>query len=177
MDEELEDFCICSLDIAEQVIQSVVNGFAGAYIDQQHDLIHQCHQVLEYAVLIEVFSTNFHDLVENLRLLIREMSSVVEESCARRSRGRPRIDIREEQLVYLVENRFRTKDLATIFDCSMRTVQRRMSEMGISLNSFTPIGDIHLDCLVQEIMSAYPHSGEVTVKFEILKFYSTQCCK
>ena len=87
---------------------------------------------------------------------------VVEESDALVSVGRPRIKI-GEQLQYLVETRFRIKDIATIFNCSIRTIERRTRELQISPTSYTIITDTEFDGLVNEITSVHPHCGEKSV--------------
>ena len=91
------------------------------------------------------------------------MSTFVEENIRVVSRGRPRIDINIEQLEYLVESGFRIKDIAAIFNCSTRTVERRMSEVHISPSSYTAITDNELDNMVYEITSAHPQCGEKSV--------------
>ena len=72
MEEQIEDYCTSSLDIIEQVIHSVVTEFSVAN-DRQQELIELCHQVLEYAVLLEVVFPPSRELVEHVRELIRQM--------------------------------------------------------------------------------------------------------
>ena len=69
------------------------------------------------------------------------MSSFIEENTTTVSRRPPRIDIRAEQVEYLVEN---GKDnIAAILDCSTRTVERSMREFQISPErNHTPMGII-----------------------------------
>ena len=78
-------------------------------------------------------------------------------------RGRPRIVVNEEQLQYLIECRFRVKDIAALLGCTTRTIQRRMSEFGLSSNAYTATTDTELDRLVCEVTSAYPQCGAITV--------------
>ena len=163
MEEQIEDYCTSSLDVIEQVIHSVVTEFSVATNDRQQELIELCHQVLEYAVLLEVVFPPSRELVEHLRELIRQMSTSVEQNVVVSSRGRPRIEIGQEQLEYLVESQFRIKDIASLFNCSTRTVERRMRELHISPTSYTAISDGELDGLVYAITSAYPLCGEVCV--------------
>ena len=160
--EELEEYCTASLDVIEQVIHSVMTEFVGVTTDRQQELIDLCYQVLEYAVLLEVVFPPCQELVEHLRTLTREMSSSVEQSLVVASRGRPRIKIGQEQLEYLVESQFRIKDIATLFNCSTRTV-KRMRELCISPTSYTAISDDELDNITCAITSAYPQCGEKLV--------------
>ena len=109
MEEQIEDYCTSSLDVIEQVIHSVVTEFSVATNDRQQELMELCHQVLEYAVLLEVVFPPSRELVEHLRELIRQMSTSVKQNVVL-SRGRPRIEIGQEQLEYLVESQFRIED-------------------------------------------------------------------
>lgn len=74
--------------------------------------------------------------------------------------GRP---IAKEQLVYLTEQGFRTEDIANIFGCSRRTIERRREEYGITLMNSVSVTDADLDTYVQEIATLFPRCGEKTV--------------
>ena len=58
-----------------------------------------------------------------------------------RTRGRPRIKIVEEQIIFLVDTNFRIKDIASMFGCSGQTVERRLLDFGIS-NDFTSVAEL-----------------------------------
>ena len=82
----------------------MVTEFSIATNDRQQELMELCHQVLEYAVLLEVVLPPSRELVEHLRELIRQTSTSVEQNVVVSSRGRPRIEIGQEQFEYLVES-------------------------------------------------------------------------
>ena len=69
----------------------------------------------------------------------------------------------EEQLAYLVEQRFRIQDIANIFGCSNSTIERRMKEYQISIFNSSTISDVDLDSHVREITNLFPRCGEKTV--------------
>ena len=77
--------------------------------------------------------------------------------------GRPEINVGEEQLSYLLEQGFRTKDISTMFGCSQRTIERRMQKYELSHLKSMAISDAHLDSVVVEITSLLPRCGERTV--------------
>ena len=77
--------------------------------------------------------------------------------------GRPRIEISENQLHFLVENNFRVKDIASIFSCSTRTIERRLQDLHIQLSDYTAISDDDLDELVKRITLLHPRCGEKMV--------------
>ena len=60
--------------------------------------------------------------------ILRDLAIVILCASERRGSGRPRLSIGEEQLAYLVEQRFRIQDIANIFGCSKTTIERRMKE-------------------------------------------------
>ena len=61
-------------------------------------------------------------IVQALQEVVRLMNCAIEEDEVRR-RGRPRITIGEEQLGFLVENKFWITDIANFFQCSRRTIE------------------------------------------------------
>ena len=77
-------------------------------------------------------------------------------------RGRPRIRIEEEQLRFLVESNFRTVDIASLFGCSRRTIERQIREYGLS-HEFSSVSDSDLDRLVSSVVSVHPQCGEKSV--------------
>lgn len=78
-------------------------------------------------------------------------------------RGRPRIDIQEQQLRFLVEANFRIEDIAAIFGCSRSTIQRRQRECGIRSSDFSILSDVELDESVGTVVLVHPQCGERSV--------------
>ena len=88
----------------------------------------------------------------SLRQLITAMESVVKQETVV-GRGQPRISIEKDQISYLVENGFRVKDIADIFHCSKRTIERRINDLSIKVTNFTSISDVDLDSCVSSVLS------------------------
>ena len=99
---------------------------------RKDDLIVLCEQALQYIVLLDI-----------VRNLVQSMISEREHEVYQR--GRPRIQIEEEQLRFLVESNFRIVDIASLFGCSRRTIERRMREYGVSHSDFNNLSDAELD--------------------------------
>ena len=131
--------------------------------DLKDDVVDLLEEVLHYGVLaIDASDERFDTLIGTLRQLAVVMRSEgASESSVKR--GRPEINIGEEQLSYLVEQGFRTKDISTMFRCSRRTVERRMQKYELSHLNSMAVTDTHLDSLVIEITSLLPRCGEKTV--------------
>ena len=73
-----------------------------------------------------------------------------------RGRGRPEIAIGEEQLRFLIEQGFRIQDIANMFGCCRRTVERKMETYNITLH-YSTITDSELDVMVRDITTLYPN--------------------
>lgn len=52
-------------------------------------------------------------------------------------RGRPSYEITEEQLLFLFEQGFQVGDISNILGVNARTVERRMSQFGLSVSGIT----------------------------------------
>lgn len=68
--------------------------------------------------------------------------------------GRPHISY--EQLSFLIENRLSEPQIADMVGVSVRTIQRRMSEFGLSISSqYTTITNLESDVMVSEIQHQF----------------------
>ncbi len=130
--------------------------------DIKDDILRAVEDVLRYGVLVIDDQDGRYEVIEFLRNLALTMKNVGSSSSS--SRGRPRLNVGEEQLTYLIEQGFRVEDISDIFGCSRRTIQRRMSEFSISIfNSAISVADAHLDSFVKEVTTLFPRCGEKTI--------------
>ena len=67
-------------------------------------------------------------------------------------RGRPLIHIEREHLWFLMEEGFRINDIAAIFSCSRRTIERRLGELQLRFCDYSRISDATLDEVVGNII-------------------------
>lgn len=75
-------------------------------------------------------------------------------------RGRPKIAISYEQLFYLLDTQFSCVDIARMLNVSVRTVRRRMSELGLAQRMFyTHVDEQTLDDRVRRICIEFPKIG------------------
>ena len=71
--------------------------------------------------------------------------------------GRPRLDVRKDQLEYLLGVGFSTPQIATTIGVSLSTVRRRMTEYGLSVGAlYSDIPDQELDSIVTQIKVFFP---------------------
>ena len=74
--------------------------------------------------------------------------------------GRPRIDIKREQLEYLIENNISIPDIAGVLGICVSTVKRRLRKHDLSIiERRTPITDADLDTAVQNVYRQFPNAG------------------
>ena len=126
-----------------------------------------------YIVLVESVSNltqqPITDFIETLRQL---MCILRDASTNRRYIGRSRLNIREDQLQFLVEDGFRINDIALIFGCSRRTIERRMRDL--QLTRYTNISDDDLDSYVREMTQLHPQCGEKSISGRLIIRVQTQ---
>lgn len=71
--------------------------------------------------------------------------------------GRPRFNVREEQLQHLLEAYFTIPQIAKMIGISPKTVHRRMNEFGLSVEAqYADVTDSELGTLVTEILISFP---------------------
>ena len=74
--------------------------------------------------------------------------------------GRPRFNILNEQLQFLVEQGFSTPTIADILGVSTRTLERRLQEFGLNLRStYSTLSDQELDTIMNSILAEFPETG------------------
>jgi hypothetical protein len=79
-------------------------------------------------------------------------------------RGRPRIIIPEDLIEFLIDSGFSQNDISSLIGVSKRTLNRRLSEMGITFASkFSTMSDEELDGIVFGIVKEFPDVGYRTV--------------
>lgn len=77
-------------------------------------------------------------------------------------RGRPKIHLDEDQLLYLQDLQFKWNDIAKMFGISRMTLYRRRKELGLldTHPRYSSVSDNQLRTYVEEIKSDMPDSGE-----------------
>lgn len=83
----------------------------------------------------------------------------MQRSC-HRSKGRPKIQIAEHELLNLLELRFTQVEIARLYGCSTRTVRRRISSFNLQeMVEFSEISDQDIDELVAQFVEMFPCAG------------------
>ncbi len=90
------------------------------------------------------------DVLDYINSVLKSVSNIrehlEEQKMARlmqsRSGGRPKLSVSPDHIIFYLEHGFCVADIAKMFSCSRRTIERRMKEAG--LNSYSSISDDEL---------------------------------
>ena len=89
-------------------------------------VVRQSMEMCQWVLVLEPYVPGADILLESLIQVSNALLSEVEHSDRSRSRGRPCVDISDEQLLFFIQHSFKITDIAHLFGCSRRTVERRM---------------------------------------------------
>lgn len=78
-------------------------------------------------------------------------------------RGRPRLQIEADQLQFFIDCCFRVKDIADMYHCSKRTIERRMQEYSIRASNSSTISDGELDNQISTLLAVHRRIGEKSI--------------
>ena len=146
---------------------SQINDVAEASITRLEQLSIHLVQV-SYLLDPEVSDRHLEALGETIQCLREFLESRVGErhsegyelDSIQGVRGRPRFDVRREQLEYFISFGFDCPTIAEMLGVSLRTVRRRMDEFQINMRqTYSGLADNELDDIVTEIIREFPHSG------------------
>ena len=85
-------------------------------------------------------------------------------------RGRPSIEVSEEQLSLLLSFKFKTADIACMLQVSPSTIRRRIDLYGLTdVNEYSEINYQHLETIVHDFAIHYPHSGQKSFEGYLLQ--------
>ena len=168
--EREDDFFEDLLVYLRSLVNTINQQFIGFTLEEKSDCINQLENGLSYILLVED-SYLFDDegfeigaLIRSVVELLRCMSAVLEEVMVR-PRGRPKLQIDDEDLLVAYRYDFTLKDTAQLLNCSTKTIQRRLSSIGLSRRGrYSDMSDVELDERVAEIQHDHPDRGYVFVE-------------
>ncbi len=158
----LLEFSVCFF----QHIQSSYLNYDEEMLEDVMDIIETILQCI-VALLGAPDNVTVNELFTCLQLVAAVKADY--ELRKRRCRGRPGVYVGDDQLRYLVENGFKTKDISELYGCSRRTIERRMNEYSIH-REYSSLSDSELDSAVQEIVRIFPNCGEKTISGRLKSF-------
>lgn len=135
--------------------------------DVVDETIFALENILQRLIVLQPFmALNFpgvNQVICNVRALIDELKETEDEMqrSYHRSKGRPKIQIAEHELLNLLELRFTQVEIARLYGCSTRTVRRRISSFNLQeMVEFSEISDQDLDELVARFVEMFPCAGQ-----------------
>ena len=162
----------CLLDFIESAIHLIATTYYSCEEDTKEDLLAVGEEVLKIAVLLDSPSITNDDTVLNnadltelvlcVQEIVRLMRDNIQSPSFTSRRGRPETQIEKSQLLFLIEEGFKLNDIAMMYSCSRRTIERKLEKYSITRHQF--VSDAELDTHVRSICSLNPFIGEKTVK-------------
>lgn len=162
--------CLCesALYEIEKAINIIGQDFGSSTLEMKQAILEGAEGLLQVSVLLEPLlpPEDGPMITGSIQHIITEMIALCESEYQDKgvSCGRPSLDIREEQLTFLLENSFKIKDIAALFGCSTRTIQRRVRDFEISSNRYSDISDLELDDIIKEMAIRWPTCGIRSIK-------------
>ena len=74
--------------------------------------------------------------------------------------GRPKLNVPQEQLQFLIERPFNTTQIASLLGVSPRTIERRLREHNLNIStSYSNLSDQDLDTVIKSVLTDFPSDG------------------
>ena len=157
----------------DTALSSVLSNFDPAMpLDMRDGVLLTLENVLQRVIVLQpllcVEVPGFNQVVENIKVIVQELTAMEDEMQRdiRRSVGRPTIRITELELRNLLELHFSQAEIAKLYGCCARTIRRRILEyglQGIIEYSTIYIYDRDLDDIVTSFVADFPCAGQKTL--------------
>ena len=159
--------------LLEDFLQQVQNPGRIRNVCDLEGLRFVAESLLAYLVQVDSFASGMvdcHSLGQAITAT-RDMLGLLERLCEDlrrqqaiqslpRQRGRPKLQIHQDQLLELLQCHFTVVDIAKMFGCSPKTIYRRLDQFGLMATLHTNITDGDLDNIVQSFVLTHPTSGQ-----------------
>ena len=162
------DVIVSFIDDFESLTTQVRQDFYAASNEEKHIFLCDCEDMLASCIMIErelrLSGSETKSTMQIVTASVVDLVSYIEELLIRQAcfatPGRPQMDIPEVRLRFLHRNDFNLSDMAHILNCSTRTVQRRLQELGLNRRQrYSNMSDSDLDDQVLAIQSRHANSG------------------
>ena len=155
----------------ETALTSILSNFDPVTpLDMRDGVLLTLENVLQRVIVLQpllcVEVSGFNQIVENIKVIVQELTAMEDEMQRdiRRSVGRPAIRITELELRNLLELHFSQAEIAKLFGCCARTIRRRILEYGLEgIIEYSTIDDQDLDDIVTNFVADFPCAGQKTL--------------
>ena len=166
MNEAVRDCCSFVLNVVEQSIlqiQSTIINPAYQNNDVIEGLLLKADRIVRWVIGIATYIEG-DDLLHSVVAIREALSNSMESSYHQIHRGRPSLPIEESHIQFYVEYNFTVGQIADMFGCSKRTIERRMQQYGIRLRErYSTINDHDLNELISTLAYNNPNLGERSI--------------
>ena len=175
MEDSIEALAALAIDEAYDYIEESltrVHQLAEEQIcseDSWEEVYIICERVINILMLVDEHLTEYDtsgELREKVNRCSDEIVQIVVEAANSMPQshsnppGRPRLAIPADQLAFLLGCYFRQSDIAAMFKCSPRTIQRRIVEFGLEGHiTYDCISDSELDEITSAYVARFPMAG------------------
>ena len=150
-----------------QFLRDIIENYSTGDVDYRESL-RQRGEALFVQLLMSGASASLTDgllpVVVRLRTSSEERGEFLLQ-VTRSGRGRPQIDLSEEQLQYFLDHGFSITDIGVMLGISRSTIHRRIRSFGLAgAREFSGLDDQQLDEIVRNIQSLFPNCGEKSLE-------------
>ena len=164
--------------VCQRVQRLVASYEEGRDADKLDCLVYHVDRLYRILLAINACSNNVLEAVGMSLSLLEELNRAqsmenehgyTTQVLLENRRGRPSLDVKQEQLEYLLHLGFNCPKVAEVLGVSLSTIRRRMNEFGLSVTAlYSSITDEELDSLVSRIKDEFPNCGSRLMQGHLL---------
>ena len=153
--DEIEEIAT-RMSVSHSQLESVMNE------EGLRELLLQAEKLLKDIVSVEDLLLGYGDtLIESSAGIVRAIQNSIDECHRNRLREPCVVAVSEEHLSLLLEHHFTETAIAKLFNVSLRTIRRKITEYGLDNQaSYSDINDSELDMFTQQFVIMHPFSGQ-----------------
>jgi len=165
--QAIRDCCSFVLDVVEQGIIQIQSTIMDLAHQGDNDIIEglllKADRIVRWVLGVLPYIEG-DDLLRSVITIREALSDSLENSYHLTRRGRPTLPIEESHIKFYVEYNFTIAQIADMFGCSKRTIERRMQQYGIRMcERYSTINDHDLKELILALTHNNPNLGERSV--------------
>ena len=153
--DEIEEI-VTRMSVSHSQLESVMNE------EGLRELLLQAEKLLKDIVSVEDLLLGYGDtLIESSAGIVRAIQNSIDECHRNRLREPCVVVVSEEHLSLLLEHHFTETAIVKLFNVSLRTIRRKITEYGLDNQaSYSDINDSELDMFTQQFVIMHPFSGQ-----------------
>lgn len=167
MNQAIRDCCSFVLDVVEQGIIQIQSTIINPAHQGDNEIIEglllKADRMVRWILGVLPYIEG-DDLLRSVIAIREALSDSLENNYQQTHRGRPTLLIEESHIKFYIQYNFTVAQIADMFGCSKRTVERRMQQYGIRMRErYSAINDHDLRELILTFTYNNPNLGERSV--------------